>query len=584
MGMQLPTKAFLLAAGLGTRLQPATAHTPKPMLPFWNVAMLRRILGMLKNWGVTDVLINTHHLPNPILQEAIRHSDEYPRISITYEPDILGTGGGLRNAEWFLDRPFWLLNADIVSSVNHMKIIRAFQKSGTLAACWLTENAGPKTVRAQDGLIQDFHDTRNGHATFCGLQLLHPDILQFIPAPARFGSIIQAYQKAQKSRKPRRFIRAVMDRHSFWADIGTPAQYIQAHRDAARILDKSETDTFTIPAELAFNTAERNYLQTTKFFALATFPTQAELFPQRGSAREYFRLHTPPSASSSLPQSVIAMRWSEERKENDLFSPLTTFLQKRDIPVPRIWTENHAIRLMLLEDLGRQPLLSFRHHLSKTRLFQKYAAVIDILVQAHRKLARCSPSQSPTLSAPFDEHLYRWEHAYFAEHVLKAHLKWHKNIRDSILHELETLIAPLIQSPQTIIHRDLQSANIMFKGDAPVFIDYQGMRRGAAAYDLASLLADPYMDLDRRTQHLLLEKYISGSRDGRRLMDAFPLAVIQRLTQAMGAYVVLSQKPGMAHYQSFLPVAATQARRFLPHLPFAMPTYERALRHLSTAN
>ena len=65
--MRPPRKAFILAAGLGTRLRPLTLETPKPMLPLWGEPMLARTLAMLADWGVEQVLVNLHHAPGPIV-------------------------------------------------------------------------------------------------------------------------------------------------------------------------------------------------------------------------------------------------------------------------------------------------------------------------------------------------------------------------------------------------------------------------------------------------------------------------------------------------------------------------------------
>nr|HPJ56296.1 sugar phosphate nucleotidyltransferase [Kiritimatiellia bacterium] len=174
--MRPPRKAFVLAAGLGTRLRPLTLETPKPMLPLWDRPMLARTLDMLAAWGVRDVLVNLHHAPGPIVRYLASQPVPALRISAVFEPLILGTGGALRNARWFLDQPFWLLNADVVADLDPRPLLQAWERLRPLAACWLTEDAGPRTVRCRHGFIQDFHDPRGEHATFCGLHLLDPRI------------------------------------------------------------------------------------------------------------------------------------------------------------------------------------------------------------------------------------------------------------------------------------------------------------------------------------------------------------------------------------------------------------------------
>ena len=133
--MRAPRKAFILAAGLGTRLRPLTLDTPKPMLPLWARPMLDRILDRLASWGVRDVLLNLHHAPGPILRYLATQPFPQLRISAVFEPDILGTGGALRNASWFIDQPFWLLNADVVADLDPAPLLRAWKRQRPLAAC-----------------------------------------------------------------------------------------------------------------------------------------------------------------------------------------------------------------------------------------------------------------------------------------------------------------------------------------------------------------------------------------------------------------------------------------------------------------
>ena len=83
-------KALILAAGYGTRLRPFTCATPKPLLPVWGETMIDRVLGQLRERGVTDVVVNAHHL-----SDQIRAWVEKNSLRISYEPEILGSGGAL---------------------------------------------------------------------------------------------------------------------------------------------------------------------------------------------------------------------------------------------------------------------------------------------------------------------------------------------------------------------------------------------------------------------------------------------------------------------------------------------------------
>ena len=550
--MRPPRKAFILAAGLGTRLRPLTIETPKPMLPLWGEPMLARTLAMLARWGVEQVLVNLHHAPGPIVNYLQTQPFPQLRISAVFEPEILGTGGALRNARWFVDEPFWLLNADVVADVDPAPLLRAWQRQKPLAACWLTTDAGPKTVRCENGVIRDFHDPAPGHATFCGLQLLDPRILPFI-APAGFDTLIAAYRRAQA--KGHR-IAGVFVPGSFWADIGTPAQYVQAHRDTARRLGHAG-ENFTLPAAAVLTPREQRLLSAVSGLQpTVSSLSPVEVLPPRGSNREFFR-------AAVGNKSAILIRWSPERADNRFYARHTRFLEALGVPVPRLYLDAPRDRFLAIEDLGPATLEARLPRLRPAEIRKIYRRLLDVALRLHGAGLPAARRARLPLMRGFDAKLYAWEHNYFIDHVLRARLRLPEKQIAAVAAELQTVAAALAASPQGLIHRDFQSSNVLFRGADPVLIDYQGMRRGPVAYDLASLLCDPYADLPAALQQTLLRHYAARHPQGAAVAAAFPAAAIQRLGQALGAYAVLSQKPGMAHFARHIPAAARQLRRAL---------------------
>ena len=563
--MRAPRKAFILAAGLGTRLRPLTLDTPKPMLPLWGQPMLARTLEQLAAWGVEQVLINLHHAPGPIVRYLAGQPFPNLRISAVFEPVILGTGGALRNARWFIDEPFWLLNADVAADLDPGPLLRVWNKSKPLAACWLTEDAGPKTVRCENGIIRDFHDPVRGHATFCGLQLLDERILPFI-AKEGFDTIIAAYRRAQK-RGHR--IAGVFVPGSFWADIGTPAQYVQAHRDTAQRLGHAG-ESFTLRAAAVLTPREQTLASRVSGFMSPVCPV--EVLPPRGSNREFFRLR------DGSPSSIL-IRWSPERPDNRLYARHTRFLDALGLPVPRLLLDAPRDHFLAIEDLGRETLESRLPRLEPSEIQRIYRHLLNLSLRLHLEGLPAARKCRLPLMPGFDDKLYAWEHAYFIDHVLRGRLKAPKNQIAAIAAELESVSRLLAKSPQALIHRDLQSSNVLFRGERPVLIDYQGMRRGPAAYDLASLLCDPYADLPAPLQQRLLRHYAQRHPQGPDIAAAFPAAAIQRLCQALGAYAVLTKKPGMTHFARHVPAAARQLLRALRAHP--LPALEAVARQLA---
>lgn len=571
-----PRKAFILAAGLGTRLRPLTLDTPKPMLPLWDRPMLARTLDRLATWGVREVLVNLHHAPGPLLRYLTSQPFPQLRISAVFEPIILGTGGALRNAEWFIDQPFWLLNADVVADLEPAPLLRAWQEQNPLAACWLTEDAGPRTVRCEKGVIRSFHDNIHGHATFCGLQLLDERILPFI-AQDGFDTIIAAYQRAQKKRHR---IAGVFVPGSCWADIGTPVQYVQAHRDTAQRFGHAG-ETFTLPAAAVLTPREHSLLSPVSRHL--SFDCPVEVLPPRGSHREFFRLHAssgaPAIVCKQLHPSTILIRWSPERPDNRLYARHARFLDSIGIPVPRLLLVSPRDHFLAIEDLGPDTLEARLPRLKPAETVRLYRQILNITLRLHRKgLPNARKARLP-LMPRFNTALYAWEHAYFIDNVLRARLRASEAVAAAVGAELNSISSILARSPQALIHRDWQSSNILFRGRQPVMIDFQGMRRGPAAYDLASLLCDPYADLPAPLQQSLLCFYASRHPQGTEIAAVFPAAAIQRLCQALGAYAVLSQKPGMESFARHIPVAARQLLRALKTHP--LPALHAAARRLA---
>lgn len=108
----MPTKAFILAAGFGTRMRPLTDTLPKPLLRIGGQSLLDRTLDQLAACGVREVVVNTHYLGAKI--EAALAGRHSPHIHLSHEPVILDTGGGIKNAlrHFEADAPFFVLSGD----------------------------------------------------------------------------------------------------------------------------------------------------------------------------------------------------------------------------------------------------------------------------------------------------------------------------------------------------------------------------------------------------------------------------------------------------------------------------------------
>jgi len=231
-------KAMILAAGLGTRLRPLTDALPKPLLPIagrplivWNLLLLRR-------HGISDVIINVHHLGHLIEQALGDGSPFGMRIAYSRESVILGTGGGLKQAEpFFGGEPFVVLNGDTLFDLNLGDLATVHRQSGAVAT--MAVRADPEPERWGAVELNAMHqvvrisgrgkdsDGRIAKRMFAGVHLMHPQLLADVPAGLE-SSIIEAYVRAIQTGETI----AGCELTGYWSDIGTPERYAQVQRDA----------------------------------------------------------------------------------------------------------------------------------------------------------------------------------------------------------------------------------------------------------------------------------------------------------------------------------------------------------------
>jgi aminoglycoside/choline kinase family phosphotransferase len=301
-----------------------------------------------------------------------------------------------------------------------------------------------------------------------------------------------------------------------------------------------------------------------------TVPLESSALGGRGSDRVYYRIRW------GNGNSAILVEYDPRRKENAYFADIATFLDGIGVPVPHLIRHDPAAHLILMEDLGATDLWSLRGEpWGPRRLrYQKTLVVVDRLHSfPPEKLAL----GRVRLMDPFGPGLYRWEQDYFLEHFVKdlCNINLLPATREELDRELSTLAGGLSESSPRLVHRDLQSQNVMIHRDNPVLIDFQGMRLGSLFYDLGSLLYDPYVDFsDSERDELLAYYYGLAERNipWPGFQNRFQEASIQRLMQALGAYGFLGLKRGMSAYLSHVPAGlhnlliATEHARSLPHL------------------
>jgi len=293
-------------------------------------------------------------------------------------------------------------------------------------------------------------------------------------------------------------------------------------------------------------------------------------FEGRGSDRTFFRLKW------NQKNSAILIHYDPKRVENTCYADIATFLSEIDVPVPRLICHDPAGCLIIVEDLGDTDLWSFRNAPWETRraLYQKTLSVMDKL---HSIPEKKFPRGHLRLMDGFGPDLYRWERNYFRDHFVRdvCRIELEPSYERELEAELSGMAGRLEGTRRSLVHRDLQSQNVMIRNGEPFLIDFQGMRFGSSFYDLGSLLCDPYVHFSDRERQELLSFYYELSKRGldwATFQTYFWEASAQRLMQALGAYGFLGLKKGLKAFLDHIPdglhnlqLAAAQAAS-LPRL------------------
>jgi NDP-sugar pyrophosphorylase family protein len=243
-------KAMILAAGLGTRLRPLTDTLPKPLLPIAGRPLIAWNLLLLRRHGVTDVIINLHHLGS-LIEQALGDGSQFGmRIVYSKEQLLLGTGGGLKQAEpFFHGEPFFVLNGDTLFDMELGAMAAAHRQGRAVATMALRADPEPERwgaveVDATRRVLRISGRGAQGveaseKRMFAGVHLMHPRLLADVPA-GRESSIIEAYVRAIEAGD------TVMEYElsGYWSDIGTPERYRQAQQDAeAGLIDLASRES-----------------------------------------------------------------------------------------------------------------------------------------------------------------------------------------------------------------------------------------------------------------------------------------------------------------------------------------------------
>lgn len=275
------------------------------------------------------------------------------------------------------------------------------------------------------------------------------------------------------------------------------------------------------------------------------------------------------------------------REENIAFLTFSRHFRKHGLPVPEIYAEDLDQGAYLEEDLGDVTLFEF---LSKNREGEKisraaveaYSKVVAVLprfqIEAGRGLdySVCYPRRS------FDRQSIAWDLNYFKYYFLRlAGISFNEQALEDDFDSLTNFL--LSADHDYFMYRDFQSRNVMLRDGQPFFVDYQGGRKGALQYDIASLLYDAKADLPPELRQQLLDLYIEKLGDVEKIgreefLHYFYAYVYVRILQALGAYGFRGFYERRAHFLQSVPYALKNVRWLLHNLklPIALPTLMEA--------
>jgi mannose-1-phosphate guanylyltransferase len=231
-------RAMVMAAGLGTRLRPLTYEVPKPMVPVVNRPVMEHILELLPRHGFTEVISNLHWFPETIREGIGDGSSVGIELSYSYEDELLGTAGGVRNvADFFGSDSFLVMAGDALTDID-LSALRAAHESNdgiaTLAVKRVTNvSEFGVVITGSDGRIQGFQEKPDpaealSDLASCMIYMLDREIFDYFPDKPVVDFALEVFPALLANDVP--FFVHVID--DYWNDVGSLPEYLQGNLDA----------------------------------------------------------------------------------------------------------------------------------------------------------------------------------------------------------------------------------------------------------------------------------------------------------------------------------------------------------------
>jgi mannose-1-phosphate guanylyltransferase len=260
---------MVMAAGLGTRLRPLTYEVPKPMVPVVNRPVLQHILELLPRQGFREVIANLHWFPETIRERFGDGSSLGVDLTYSYEEELLGTAGGVRNvAEFFGSDSFLVMAGDALTDVDLVALRAAHESKGGIAT--LAVRRVPNVsefgvvIAGSDGRVQGFQEKPDAAEALsdlanCMIYVLEPEVFDYFPDKLAVDFALDVFPALLENDVPFH----VHPIEAYWNDVGSLPDYLQGNLDvlegtvevetAGTLLDPSGAETAVETGEPGVN-------------------------------------------------------------------------------------------------------------------------------------------------------------------------------------------------------------------------------------------------------------------------------------------------------------------------------------------
>lgn len=233
-------KAMVLAAGVGSRLDPLTRSTPKPLVPLANRPVMEHILALLKRHNINDIVSNVHHLPEQVPAYFGDGSNLDMNLTYKHEQILSGDAGGVRSCRKFLqDGTFLVIMGDLITDADISYVVEQHKSKGAIATIALQKVADVRhfgvAVTDADSFIKGFQEKPSPEEAISdlastGIYVLEPEVFDHMPADGQYGFGRQLFPSLVEKGLPVLGVQVF----GYWSDIGTMENYKLSSFDALK--------------------------------------------------------------------------------------------------------------------------------------------------------------------------------------------------------------------------------------------------------------------------------------------------------------------------------------------------------------